>query len=249
MTAFSPQTAAQEPTFPSLPSAKTLTEHLLTYDFPAGFAERLAEEESWTLAFAQGVLGEYRRFLVLAATARQRVTPSRAVDAAWHLHLTYTRDYWLRLTPLLPAALHHEPSGGQAGEAAHFARQYLATLTLYQAHFGDPNPLIWPRPGRAAPRKTGRVQRRFPSWLALLTLWALGGAALARFGIWAVAGLLVLGFVLLAEKQGQGRRHGSADGGAGGCLGLMGDSGSGQDSGCADGGGSCGSGCGGDCGS
>ena len=203
MTAFSFQTAAQEPAFPGIPSFETLTERLLAYDFPAGFAERLADEQGWTLAFAQGVLREYRRFVVLAATAGQSVTPSKAVDAAWHLHLTHTRDYWLRLTPLLPAALHHDPSGNLAEEAEHFAQQYLETLTLYRARFGEPDPLIWPDPlngtdaASPAPPRTGTNHPRLQSWLTLLVLWIVGGAALTRFGIWAVVGLIGLGFVLL----------------------------------------------------
>ncbi len=44
---------------------------------------------------------EYRRFAFLAATAGHPVTPSDAVDQAWHLHLTYSRDYWDRFCPLL----------------------------------------------------------------------------------------------------------------------------------------------------
>ncbi|GAA4014756.1 hypothetical protein GCM10022631_28240 [Deinococcus rubellus] len=215
MTTFRLQTAAQQPAFPSIPSFETLASHLLAYDFPAGFAERLAGEEGWTLAFALDVLNEYRRFLVLAATAGQSVTPSRAVDAAWHLHLMHTRDYWLRLTPLLPAALHHDPSGGSISEAASFARQYLETLALYRARFGEAPPLIWPGPSTTAPRRIGWAKRRFPRWLALLTLWVVGGAALMRFGIWAVAGLVVLGFVLLAARPGAKKRRGSGEGGAG----------------------------------
>jgi len=279
MTAFSfqiaaqPQTTQPEPTFPSIPSAETLTGQLLAYDFPAGFAERLAHEEGWTLDAALGVLREYRRFVVLAATAGQSVTPSKAVDAAWHLHLTHTRDYWLRLTPLLPAALHHDPSGNLAGEAEHFAQQYLATLTLYRARFGEPDPLIWPDPlngtGAATPAPPRTNNRRLQSGLTLLVLWVVGGAALLRFGSWAVVILIGLGFVLLLARQSAQRPRStppaSSDGdgflgfssflagfGDGGCDSSSSDSSSGcsSDGGGGDGGGSgCGSGCGGGCGS
>lgn len=58
------------------------------------FAARLARENRWSLADAENVIEEYRRFCYLAMTAGHEVTPSDAVDQAWHLHLTYSRDYW-----------------------------------------------------------------------------------------------------------------------------------------------------------
>ena len=56
------------------------------------FAERLARENGWSRSHAERVVGEYKRFCFLAATAGHTVTPSDAVDQAWHLHLTYSRD-------------------------------------------------------------------------------------------------------------------------------------------------------------
>ena len=236
----------------------SLEHTLLGYEFPAGFTERLSTEHGWTPAYTQNVLSEYRRFLVLAATAGQSVTPSRAVDAAWHEHLTHTRDYWHRLTPLLPAPLHHDPSGGTAGEDAHYAAQYLGTLALYCARFGPPDPSIWPDPG--APRPTPRRRRLSP---LLLVLALVAGGVLLKAGGWLLTGVLVLG-VFLLRRQGQ-RRRGGSDGqdGAGwpwlfaGFDGGSGDGGNdggacssgGSDGGASCGGGSCGSGCGGGCGS
>ena len=63
------------------------------------FADRLARENGWSAAKAARVVDEYRRFCFLAATAGHEVTPSDAVDQAWHLHLTYSRDYWERFCP------------------------------------------------------------------------------------------------------------------------------------------------------
>ena len=53
------------------------------------FAARLARENGWSDAHAARVMEEYRRFCFLATTAGHEVTPSDAVDQAWHLHLTY----------------------------------------------------------------------------------------------------------------------------------------------------------------
>jgi hypothetical protein len=69
------------------------------------------------------VLGEYRRFLFLAMEAGHPVSPSRAVDLAWHQHLLDTRSYWQLLAGVLPqgagpAVAPHPIAGGRGGAAA-----------------------------------------------------------------------------------------------------------------------------------
>jgi hypothetical protein len=110
------------------------------------FAARLARENRWDAAHAETVIEEYRRFCYLAVTAQVEVTPSDAVDQAWHLHLTYTRDYWHTFCPeVLRADLHHGPTKGGAAEGARFYRQYADTLAAYEAAFGRaPPPAVWP---------------------------------------------------------------------------------------------------------
>ena len=79
-------------------------------------------------------------------TAGHEVTPSDAVDQAWHLHLTYTRDYWQAFCPqVLGSDLHHGPTKGGPAERHRFYHQYAATLAAYEAAFGTaPPPEIWP---------------------------------------------------------------------------------------------------------
>ena len=60
------------------------------------FSARLAQENDWSLQFADLVIAEYKRFIYLSCITKQALTPSREVDEAWHLHLTYTKDYWDR---------------------------------------------------------------------------------------------------------------------------------------------------------
>lgn len=121
---------------------------------PAGaalpFATRLARENGWSPAHAERVLEEYRRFCFLAAVAPGPVTPSDAVDQAWHLHLTCTRDYWERFCPqVLGRALHHDPTAGGAAELHRFHHQYAETLRAYEAAFGAAPPAdIWPGAAR-----------------------------------------------------------------------------------------------------
>jgi hypothetical protein len=110
------------------------------------FAARLARENRWSLSHAEAVIGEYKRFCYLAMTAGHEITPSDAVDQAWHLHLTYTRDYWEVFGPeVLGAELHHGPTRGGPIERTRFYEQYAATLAAYEATFGHPPPSdIWP---------------------------------------------------------------------------------------------------------
>jgi hypothetical protein len=138
-----------------LASPLALTEHplwlaLSAYevgpaDAALGFNARLARENSWSKRHAARVFEEYRRFLFLAMTAGHDVTPSDAVDQAWHLHLTYTRDYWERLCPeVLGAPLHHGPTKGGGAEGTRFFEQYALTLRSYEAAFGPAPADIWP---------------------------------------------------------------------------------------------------------
>ncbi|MGE3691630.1 MAG: hypothetical protein AB7F98_09635 [Novosphingobium sp.] len=109
------------------------------------FPQRLARENGWTLAHVERVIAEYKRFCFLAATAGFEVTPSDPVDQAWHLHLTYSRDYWDRFCPdVLGCKLHHGPTKGGGEERGRHFRQYAETLKAYERHFGPPPADIWP---------------------------------------------------------------------------------------------------------
>ena len=159
-------------------------------DAALSFVQRLARENGWTVPHAEQVLIEYRRFLYLAARAGHPVTPSDAVDQAWHLHLTYSRDYWDRLCPLLGAQLHHGPTQGGMAENARFYENYTATLRSYERLFATPAPPdLWPsaqrrlfddpRARRVHPRD-GIIVSRGHLLLALL-LAALAGATILLF--------------------------------------------------------------------
>ncbi len=114
-------------------------------DAALSFAARLARENGWTPDEALRVIEEYKRFCFLAVTGDGEVTPSDAVDQAWHLHLTYTRDYWERFCPqILGKTLHHGPTKGGATERGRFFQQYAETLKRYEAVFGPAPADIWP---------------------------------------------------------------------------------------------------------
>ena len=111
-----------------------------------GFAQRLARDSNWSLAFARRVIEEYKKFLFLAMEAGHPVTPSDEVDQAWHLHLVYTESYWNELCrDILPRPLHHGPTKGGKREGDKFNDWYAKTLRSYERFFGQAPPAdIWP---------------------------------------------------------------------------------------------------------
>ena len=78
--------------------------------------------------------------------SKKACTPSLDVDQAWHLHLTYSHDYWKRFCPeLLGKPLHHGPTLGGSDEDFKFLEQYNETLEFYQQVFAVTPPTdIWP---------------------------------------------------------------------------------------------------------
>jgi uncharacterized protein (TIGR04222 family) len=116
-------------------------------DAPAlPFAARLARENGWSRPYADRVIREYKRYVFLSATSEVPVCPSEDVDAAWHLHLTYTRSYWKRFCgEILGRPLHHDPTKGGPAEAEKHLRMYARTLAAYREAFGEEPPSeIWP---------------------------------------------------------------------------------------------------------
>lgn len=110
------------------------------------FSDRLARENGWSKDFARGAIGEYRRFVYMAATSPTQVTPSDIVDQVWHLHLTYTRSYWDDMCGgVLGWPLHHGPTKGGTAEDGKYRSQYDRTLALYREVFGEEPPAaFWP---------------------------------------------------------------------------------------------------------
>jgi hypothetical protein len=219
------------------------------------FTARLAREQGWSVGRADTVMEEYRRFLYLAATGARPMTPSEDVDAAWHLHLTYTRHYWDELCGnILGCPLHHDPTEGGRAQLAHFIAQYEATLARYHDVFGHAPPAdIWPE---AEVRFAGKSPPRWPRLAAAGIASMSLAACTAVAGEWGagaivlpivVAGLLVLLLVTVIVRAAQASRRSRDDGSGGGDSGgAYASSDCGPSDSCGDGGSSgCGGGCGG----
>jgi len=110
------------------------------------FSDKLTSEQNWTPAFTKRAIAEYRRFLFLCCISPNGAAPSQPVDEVWHLHLTYTKSYWVDLCQgALGRELHHFPSAGGQQEDAKHRQWYSDTLALYRSTFDEEPPAdIWP---------------------------------------------------------------------------------------------------------
>lgn len=113
---------------------------------PFKFSDKLARKNGWTPAFTSRAIDEYKRFILLCCISPSGASPSEAVDEVWHLHLTYTENYWKRFcTETLEKEIHHHPSKGGSPEKEKHRRWYADTLRLYREVFDeDPPADIWP---------------------------------------------------------------------------------------------------------
>jgi hypothetical protein len=132
------------------------------------FASRLARENGWSRAYANRVIVEYKRFVFLTMTSGTHVCPSEDVDAAWHLHLTYTKSYWKRFCgDVLGRPLHHDPTKGGPAEADKHVKMYAGTFAAYREAFGTAPPSdIWTPAGeRFGEDLTHRVVNTSRNWV------------------------------------------------------------------------------------
>lgn len=192
------------------------------HDFPRGFEDKLAQQVGGWMGTMRRVREEYRRFIYLAMISRGAVTPSVAVDQAWHLHLSYTRDYWGRFSEeVLRGQLHHDPCAGPE-ERPRYKAQYAETIALYEQEFGEVPPLkIWP---------TRAIWKHIGAGLAVAAVGVVIGVVALAMGddsptwrtgtalLLLMAGLLYAAFSSPVQKRGDGAGCGGTAGcGGGGC--------------------------------
>lgn len=110
------------------------------------FSKRLARENNWSLEYSKKVIDEYKKFIFLCCVTKTGVTPSDQVDQAWHLHLTYTKSYWIDFCKnTLEKEIHHNPTKGGKSEATKFDDFYSKTKEDYKTLFEKEPPIeIWP---------------------------------------------------------------------------------------------------------
>ena len=82
------------------------------------FSDRLARENAWSKEYSQRAILEYKKFIFLSYISGKSLTPSDEVDQVWHLHMIYTRSYWVDMCKELLGGfnLHHGPTKGGKAE-------------------------------------------------------------------------------------------------------------------------------------
>src|SRR3982750_3468300 len=93
------------------------------------FSNKLASKNHWSGDYTQRVIEEYKKFIFLSCISPSGAAPSKAVDEAWHLHLTYTYSYWkIFCGQTLGREIHHYPSKGGHSEDERHIDWYQQTL-------------------------------------------------------------------------------------------------------------------------
>lgn len=90
---------------------------------------------------------EYKRFLglVLATGLKKSVPISAQIDPMWHVHIMFTMDYTDMCHKVADGIYVHHLPAVTAEERGRLCDAYNhATLPLYRAAFGEPNPEFWP---------------------------------------------------------------------------------------------------------
>jgi hypothetical protein len=233
------------------------------------FAKRLARENAIPEHFANQIIDEYRKFIFLCSVSKDQIAPSHYVDLAWHLHLTYTKSYWIDLCKnTINRDLHHNPTEGGTEEDKKFKNLYRNTLSLYEFYFSSKAPdAVWPNENDGVkntiveidksrnwvipkPDFSFRGQKNSFSIIAIIfSALLLGCSSYAGAVPFVLLFVLVVGivFFLVRRHNRQAIGNNSSGCGSSGCGGIFGssdsgDSGDGGDSGCSSG---CSGGCGG----
>lgn len=127
------------------------------------FINKLQSETGWDKNYCLLAIDEYKKFIYLACISKTPVTPSKAIDAVWHLHLTFSRSYWIDLCDnILQRPIHHDPS--EENDEALMQDQYQYTLQKYANEFGVEAPVaVWQKEPEINSRK-------YPKLLLILGL-------------------------------------------------------------------------------
>ncbi len=115
-----------------------------------GFSVRLASENGWTANFTRKALLEYKKFIYLAATAEQMVSPSQIVDIVWHQHLIFTKSY-AELCAIAGKNIQHVPSTHSKEDSVRLRQARIRTKQLYNDAFGEQPKDIWDYDDMLAP--------------------------------------------------------------------------------------------------
>src|SRR5258708_9949190 len=99
---------------------------------------KVVDEKGWSGKIADYAELRYRRFLCMhLINPRLTLVPPPDIDAFWHQHILFTREYASDCERLFGMFLHHSPAAGTAGEATMMEQGVMETAAFYAATFGE----------------------------------------------------------------------------------------------------------------
>ncbi|WP_345954580.1 hypothetical protein [Mucilaginibacter sp. PAMB04168] len=163
------------------------------------FSDRLARENGWDQNYTIRVIEEYKKFVFLCCVSSGSITPSDAVDQAWHLHLTYTKSYWVDFCKnTLNQEIHHNPTQGGSHETKKFNGYYTQSFKVYTEKFKTEPPAdIWL--DNSTRFSDINFQRVNISNFALVKRSTLN--AFKTIAFWAIAVSILIFFVVIKDVE------------------------------------------------
>jgi len=154
-----------------------LKESIVTYkiggELSELFIDKLMKTHDWSFSETIKTIEEYKRFIYLATITSRPVTPSKKVDDVWHLHLTFSRDYWDEFcNKVIGKQIHHNPS--ESNNHQIMIKQYEYTLNLYKQEFNEEATTdIWPifKKNKKRPSLFRRFNNGYSLSALLILLW------------------------------------------------------------------------------
>lgn len=112
-------------------------EEVLAYEHP-GMIARLQDKERLTEEEARVLFQDMLRFLFLCGTQNQVLSPSEAIDQAWHHFILFTQDYRKFCQQFFGKFIDHQPFSRAERAVKQMAREMRdRTLALATAVFGE----------------------------------------------------------------------------------------------------------------
>ena len=147
--------------------------------------DRLALETGHSLDVCYTLVEEYRRFMYLAGSSSDNLSPSPIVDMVWRMHTEDEEAYFEDFCPRILGRTIYRPEGDGPPQSLQDDPDYLRTLEYYAQEFGRPQVQYWPDPDYALER------------LSHLVFWLIGFAAFTLSAIFQSVVFGVFGFFVI----------------------------------------------------
>jgi hypothetical protein len=129
--------------------------------------DRLVAETGHPVDVCYTLVEEYRRFMYLAGSSSESLSPSPIVDMVWRMHAEDENAYYNDFCPRILGRTIYPPEFQGAPVPLQEDPDYVRTLEYYAEEFGRPQVQFWPDPDFALER------------LAQFVFWMVGLAAFA----------------------------------------------------------------------